>query len=132
MHTKQGLKIPIPRGTWSFKLKCLPDGTYIDICVVTVVVVSFIRKKFILKVLHSSCTLEYNHNDIDSRYYKQMIIRQVEYTNTFTQANIKVDMYIDQPRGFEIKSEKDGVLCILKIVYGIRQTSKTYYDKLRQ
>ena len=42
------------------------------------------------------------------------VTRQVDYTNAFTQADLKEEVYIESPKGFERKDKKDMVLKLLK------------------
>ena len=56
--------------------------------------------------------------------------RQVDYTNTFTQAELKEEVYIEPPKGFHHKDKKDLVFRLLKSLYGLRQNSKNFFDKL--
>ena len=46
-------------------------------------------------------------------------MRQVYYTNEFTQADIKEEVYVNQPKGFTRKDRKDMVLKMFKSLYGI-------------
>ena len=56
--------------------------------------------------------------------------RQVDYTNAFTQAELKEEVYIEPPKGFQRKDRKDLVLKLLKSLYGLKQAPKSFYDKL--
>ena len=58
--------------------------------------------------------------------------RQVDYTNAFTQAELKEEVYIEPPKGFQRKDKKDLVLRLLKSLYGLKQAPKSFFDKLSQ
>ena len=41
-------------------------------------------------------------------------------------------MYIEPPKGFLRKDKKDSVLRLLKSVYGLKQTPKSFFDKISE
>ena len=45
---------------------------------------------------------------------------QVDYTNTFAQADLKEEFYIELHKGFVRKDKKDMVLRLLKRLYGLK------------
>jgi hypothetical protein len=55
----------------------------------------------------------------------------VDYTNAFSQAEIKETVYIEPPKLFGSKSGKNLVLLLLKSMYGLKQAPRTFYQKLR-
>ena len=55
---------------------------------------------------------------------------QVDYTNTFAQADWKEEVYIEPPKGFLRKDKKDLVLRLLKSLYGWKQAPKSFFDKI--
>jgi hypothetical protein len=56
---------------------------------------------------------------------------QVDYTNTFAQAKLKEEVYIEIPKGFQSSDpDKDIVLKLEKSLYGLVQAPKTFYDHL--
>ena len=58
-----------------------------------------------------------------------MKTRQVDYTNTFVQAPIDIEVYIEYSKLFE----RDGyVLKLKRSTYGLRQRPKTFYTFLRE
>ena len=58
--------------------------------------------------------------------------RQVDYTNAFSQADLKEEVYIEPPRGFQRKDSKDLVLKLNKSLYGLRQAPKSFFDKISE
>ena len=56
--------------------------------------------------------------------------RQVDYTNAFAQADINEQVYVEPPRGFLPKNDKNSVLHLQKILYALKQAPKTFFDKL--
>jgi alpha-N-acetylglucosamine transferase len=57
--------------------------------------------------------------------------KQVDYTNTFAQAELDEEVYVEPPKLFEIRSGKDLVLKLLKSLYGLKQAPRTFFEKLR-
>ena len=47
--------------------------------------------------------------------------RQVDYSNSFAQAELDDDLYVEPPRGFAGRDKKDKVLHLLKSFYGLKQ-----------
>ena len=122
---------PILPGTWAFKLKRLPDGSPlkykarycvrgdkqvpgVDYFEIYAPVVQWSTIRLVLTmVLANGWTT-----------------RQVDYTNAFTQAELKEDVYIEPPKGFQRKDKRDLVLKLLKSLYGLKQAPKSFFDKL--
>ena len=57
--------------------------------------------------------------------------RQVDYNNSFAQAELKEEVYVEFPRLFGPKSGTDKVLHLLKSLYGLRQAPRTFFEKLK-
>ena len=59
--------------------------------------------------------------------------RQVDYTNAFAQAELDSNehVYVELPRDFEANTVDDVVLKMRTSLYGMRQSPKMFYDKLR-
>jgi Reverse transcriptase (RNA-dependent DNA polymerase) len=115
--------------TWAFRVKRLPDGSLrklkarfcvrgdqqtigVDFFETYAPVVSWttIRTLLILSTIYnlSSC--------------------QVDYTAAFVHAEVKEDIYIDMPRGFQ----KPGkVLKLKKSLYGLRQSPRNFFEHLK-
>ena len=60
-----------------------------------------------------------------------MHTRQVDYVNAFAQANIKEEVYIEVPRGYEAVDEQDCVLKLNKSLYGMVQAPLAFFDLLK-
>ena len=58
--------------------------------------------------------------------------RQVDYTNTFLQADLNEEVYIDPPKGFLCKDKKDMVFRLLNSMYGLKQAPKSFFDKISE
>ena len=58
------------------------------------------------------------------------VIRQVDYTNAFTEAELQKEVYIESPKGFQRTDKRDLVLKFLKSLYGLKQAPKSFFDKL--
>ena len=54
-----------------------------------------------------------------------------DWSNAFTQATLKEPIYMAIPRGFKSKFGSNGVLKLLKSLYGSRLAPKTWYQHLR-
>ena len=61
---------------------------------------------------------------------KKWVTKQVDYTNAFAQAALAEEVYIETPRCFEHKDNKN-VLKLNNSLYGLKQAPKTFYEKLR-
>ena len=57
--------------------------------------------------------------------------RQVDFTNAFAQGELSDIVYIDPPKGFEGKDGQNKVLRLIKSLYGLRQSAKTFFEKLK-
>ena len=58
--------------------------------------------------------------------------RQVDYTNTFAQADINEEVYLEYSKLFGPKSRTNHVLKLLKSLYGLCQAPPTFFEKLRE
>ena len=56
--------------------------------------------------------------------------RVIDYTNAFPQANIDMDIYVEPPALFGSKSGTDKVLKLIKSLYGLKQSPRTFYQHL--
>lgn len=57
-------------------------------------------------------------------------IKQVDYTNTFTQAELAEKISVDIPMRFGEKNKLDKILRLVKSLYGLKQIPKTFFVKL--
>ena len=58
--------------------------------------------------------------------------RVIDYTYVFPQADIDTDIYVEPPALFSSKSGEDKVLKLRKSLYGLKQSSCTFYQHLSQ
>jgi hypothetical protein len=123
---------PVLKGTWAFKLKRLPDGIpyryksrfcargdkqteRVDFFETYAPVVQWSTIRLLLSIVLT----------------EGWMTRQVDYTNAFAQAELKEEVYDENPRLFGPKSASDKVLHLLKSLYGLRQTPHTFFEKLK-
>ena len=121
------------KGTWAFKLKRLPDNTPyrykarfcargdlqregVDYFETYAPVVQWSTIRLLLTTVLT----------------ENWTTRQVDYTNAFTQSDLKDDVYVEFPKKFEPKHGKDMVLKLTKALYGLHQSPVCFYEKLRQ
>ena len=126
------VRVVLP-GTWAFKLKRLPDGSPyrykarycvrgdkqkagIDFFETYAPVVQWSTVRLLLTLVLS----------------KGWCTRQVDYTNAFVQADLKEEVYIEPPRGFQRKDGKDLILKLFKSLYGLRQAPKSFFTKISE
>jgi hypothetical protein len=57
--------------------------------------------------------------------------RQVDYTNAFVQAEVKSEMFVKLPKGFDPPSEHDSVLRLHKNLYGSRDAPLAWFETLQ-
>jgi hypothetical protein len=62
---------------------------------------------------------------------KNWSTHQVDYTNTFVQAELKEEVYVECPTLFGPQSGTDKVLHLLKSLYRLCQASRTFFKKLK-
>jgi hypothetical protein len=70
-------------------------------------------------VLHLACALDWDLVNID-------------VDSAFLNAELKEDIYMRQPKGFEVTSDSGGqkVCKLLKSIYGLKQASREWNKKL--
>jgi hypothetical protein len=56
---------------------------------------------------------------------------QVDYTNAYTQAELKEEVYVEPPKYFAPGNGTDLVLHLIKSLYGLKKAPKTFFEKLR-
>ena len=118
------------KGTWAFKLKCLPDGTAyrhkarfcsrgdmqirgVDFFETYAPVVKWSTIRLLLSTVLT----------------EGWVTCQVDYTNAFAQAELKEDVYVECPRLFGPASGKDKVLHLQKrSLYGLQQDPRTFFE----
>jgi hypothetical protein len=58
--------------------------------------------------------------------------RSINFTLAFPQADVKVDIYMELPLGCSTDLDGDYVLKLVKNLYGLRDTSKTWFEHLKK
>ncbi|KAK8948569.1 hypothetical protein KSP39_PZI005174 [Platanthera zijinensis] len=53
-------------------------------------------------------------------------IYQLDIKSAFLNGEIEEDIYVEQPRGYEIQGEEDKVYKLLKALYGLKQSAKAW------
>ena len=57
--------------------------------------------------------------------------KEVYYTNTFAQANLKEEVYIEQPKGVARKDRLGMIVKLVTSMYGLKQAPTTFFEKLK-
>ena len=57
--------------------------------------------------------------------------RQVDYTNAFVQAEVKTEMFVELPKGFDPPSDPDSILRLNKNLYGSRDAPLAWFETLQ-
>jgi hypothetical protein len=57
-------------------------------------------------------------------------LHQMDVTTTFLNGVIEEEVYIEQPRGFEVEDRKSHVCKLKKALYGLRQAPRAWYGKI--
>ena len=60
--------------------------------------------------------------------YDLTILHQLDVSSAYLNAHIDIDLYIEQPRGFEIR--KNNVCKLKKSIYGLKQAGKLWNQVL--
>ncbi|CAL1383495.1 unnamed protein product [Linum trigynum] len=56
-------------------------------------------------------------------------VEQLDVRTTFLHGDLKEEIYMDQPEGFEVKGKEDLVCRLRKSLYGLKQAPKQWYKK---
>ena len=59
-------------------------------------------------------------------------LHHLDVKTTFLNGEIKEDIYISQPEGFEIKGKEDHILKLRKALYGLKQAPRAWNSKLNE
>lgn len=57
---------------------------------------------------------------------------QLDVKSAFLHGNLKEDVYVEQPRGYEVKNELHKVYKLIKTLYGLRQSPRTWFVRLEE
>ena len=57
-------------------------------------------------------------------------LEQTDVDTAYLNASLKEDIYIRQPRGFEVPGDEDKVIHLKRAIYGLRQSGKELYKDL--
>ena len=132
LKDKNGRKVTVLKSIWVFKLKRLPDGSP-DRYKARFCVRGDLQKEGIdffdmyapVEKWSTICML------LIETLSRNWTTRQVNFTNAFAQGTLSKIVYVDPPKGFEGKDGQNKVLRLIKSLYGLRQSAKTFFEKLR-
>ena len=57
-------------------------------------------------------------------------LHQMDINTTFLNGVIEVEVYIEQPQGFETQDRKTHVCRLKKALYGLKQASRLWYGRI--
>ena len=57
-------------------------------------------------------------------------VLQLDVKSAFLHGELKEDVYIEQPRGFELKENGEKVYKLRKALYGLRQAPRAWYSRI--
>ena len=119
---------PVLPGTWAFKLKRLPDGSPLKY-----------KARYCVRGDKQVAGVDYFETYAPVVQWSTIrlvltmvlengwVIRQVDYTNAFTQVELQEEVYIDSPKGFQRKDKRYLVLKLLKSLYGLKHAPKSFF-----
>jgi len=123
----------ILKGTWVFKLKRTPDG-----------VAYRYRSRFCVRGDQQEYGVNYFETFAPVVQWStirlllililtnQWTTRVIDYTNAFPQANIDTEIYVETPALYGSRKGEDKVLKLGKMLYGLKQSPRTFYQHLSQ
>ena len=118
-------------GTWALKIKRYPDGR-----------VRKFKGRYCVRGDKQIKGVDYNETYAPVVLWttvRMMLVMaatqglrttQIDFTNAFVQADIKEDVYIELPAGFDSPIDGDYILKLNKNLYGLCQAPKSWFDKL--
>jgi hypothetical protein len=111
------------KSTWVFKLKRLPDGTPSKFMATFCIRGGLQQEGFYFFETYSHVSQWSTVGMILTMVLQNgWATRQVDFTNSFSQAEMKETVY---------KSGKDLVLILLNSLYGLKQAPRTLYENIR-
>ena len=63
---------------------------------------------------------------------RNWVTRQVDFTNAFAQGTLSEIVFIESPKGFSGKDGTNKVLRLIKSLYGLKQSAKTFYEMVKE
>ena len=58
-------------------------------------------------------------------------IEQTDVVGVYLNAKLKDDIFMRQPKGFKVPGKEHSVLCLKRVIYGLKQSGREWYDKLK-
>jgi len=58
-------------------------------------------------------------------------IHQIDIKSAYLNGNLEEEIYMDQPRGFEVKGAENKVCRLLKVIYGLKQAGRQWHKHLQ-
>lgn len=62
--------------------------------------------------------------------HKELKLFQMDIKSAFLNINLKEDVYVKKPPGFEDSELRDHILKLDKALYGLKQAPQTWYERL--
>jgi hypothetical protein len=62
--------------------------------------------------------------------YKKFKVYQMDVKSTFLNGNLEEEVYIEQPKGFQLTNKGDYVCKVNKSLYGLKQAPRAWYARL--
>ncbi|KAJ0502796.1 putative RNA-directed DNA polymerase [Helianthus annuus] len=61
---------------------------------------------------------------------KGWLLHQLDVKSAFLNGDLKEEIYVEQPEGFEVKGQEGKVYRLLKALYGLKQAPRSWYAKI--
>jgi len=62
--------------------------------------------------------------------YKSINVYQMDVKFSFLNGNLEEEVFIEQPKGFQVTENQDYVCKLKKSLYGLKQASWAWYSRL--
>lgn len=59
-----------------------------------------------------------------------LTIDHMDVTTAFLNGDLKEEVYMQQPNNFEVKGQEEKVCLLKKAIYGLKQSSRTWYETI--